>query len=284
MAIVFNLLNKKKMSEKKGGGGLFWFFVILVIIIIILLSSPSPQPSPTPITPPILLPMPSPPSPPSPPFLPSSSNYDPNASFSCDISDCSAYAGSTDPILNLINDSSDPNGEDDIVKSRWDILNHSGDEVEFDDLCKYSIQSRLLQEGEYVVELTITDKAGGSDSAMGIVKIRRDIVSDFECSLSEDGPWSDCEINFKGIQKEYAYFKDVSILSEGAIGISSWMWKINNVPFFSGTGSIPISSENIANRLSTVELTITDNKGRTDSTSYTFKAKLPLPTWQEVGS
>jgi hypothetical protein len=186
--------------------------------------------------------------------------------------------------LTLKNKSDDPNGKSDIIKSKWDILNQSGDEMECDNLCNYTVQSVLLSKGNYIVKLTVTDKGGKSDSFQKQIKVKEDIIADFKCSLNESGPWYDCETDFKGVQKEQAYFKDNSTLSEGAASISSWLWKINDIPFLSGTGEVQVSSTEITSRSNIVELTVTDNKGRTDTTSYTFRARLPLPTWQEIGS
>jgi hypothetical protein len=274
-------------NNNSSKGSAFLAFLVAAAIILIIAFSQQSKPEPDSNNFP-----PDPPDPPenghyhpspSPSPSPSPDNRDPNARFSCNIADCSAYGGSTDPSLILENESTDPNGKSDIAKSEWEILDYSGGKLDCPDLCDYPVQSRLLSAGDYRVELTVTDKAGESDSFRKSIRIKEDVIADFDCSLNEEGPWQSCN-EFKGIQEERAYFKNTSDLSESATGVSSWIWKLNDIPFSSGTGEVTISSALISDRSNTVELKITDNKGRTDSTSYNFEGRLPLPSWQEVGS
>lgn len=275
----------RKNFLQKGASPVLAFLVVVAIILIIAFSSQE-----EPIEDPINVPPEEEDEPsghyspsPSPSPTPSPSNRSPNARFSCSIPDCSAYAGSADPSLILENNSTDPNGRSDIIKSEWEVLDYSGGGLDCSGLCDYPVQSVFFSAKNYEVKLTVIDKGGKSDSFIKEIRIKEDIVADFECSLSEDGPWINCE-EFKGVQEEYAYFKNTSTLSENANGVSSWLWKLDDVPFSSGSGEVPIVSVIIPGRSNTVELTLTDNKGRTDFTSYSFGAKLPLPTWQEVGN
>lgn len=290
--VKFNSFLKKDFLQKGASPILAFLVVVAIILIVAFANQPEEEPasqgeeeeeengsgSHYHYTPP------SSSNPPS----PSPSNQNPEAYFSCSPSDCSAYAGPpdpSDPSLTLENKSTDPNGNSDIIKSEWDVLNYSGGSLDCPDRCNYTVQNSLFLANNYEVKLTVTDKGGKSNSFIREIRIKKDIVADFECSLSENGPWIDCE-EFKGIQEEYAYFKNTSTLSESenANGVSSWLWKLDDVPFSSGSGGVPIVSVVIPGRSNTVELTLTDNKGRTDSTSYSFGAKLPLPTWQEVGN
>ena len=212
-------------------------------------------------------------------------NHPPNAKISCDPPDCSAYSGSSDPKLDLINKSTDPDGSDDIVQSEWDILGHTGDELTCSDRCNYTVQSTLLASNEYTVELKVIDKAGASDVFAKVINIKKDAVADFICALNEEGPWQDCS-DFRGVQKEYTYFKDTSTISEGAAFVRTRIWKIDGTTFSSGAyppDPVPISRVKLPKASNTVKLTIEDNKGRTDITSYTFGARLPLPKWREIG-
>jgi len=211
-------------------------------------------------------------------------NTSPKAKFRCDPNNCVAYSGSDTPILRLVNQSTDPDGQDDIVKSEWEILDQGWANFECtgnNSICDFPIPSTFLPNGEYDVKLTITDDTGETDSKTKTITMRYDIDADFECSLSgEEGDWYDCD-DFKGVQEEYTYFKDISTPSEEASSISSWAWEINDVLF---AGNVSTSSVKISGKSNTVKLTVTDNDTRIGYASHTFGAKLPLPTWQEIGS
>ena len=211
-------------------------------------------------------------------------NKSPKADFSCSVPGCYAYAGTSNPILTLKNNSTDPDGQDDIAKSEWEILNGGPSSVIFQGvnaLNSYPVPSPQLSDGNYNVKLTVTDDAGETDSKTKSITIRYDIDADFLCSLSgEEGDWYDCD-DFKGVQEEYTYFKDISTPSEEASSISSWAWEINDVLF---AGNVSTSSVKISGKSNTVKLTVTDNDTRIGYASHTFGAKLPLPTWQEIGS
>jgi len=215
-------------------------------------------------------------------------NRAPHARFSCSRPDCSAYSGSSDPALTLINQSTDPDGEDDIVSCEWrnlDITGHDMTCPSWNILCNYVVQSTLLPPKDYDIELKVTDKAGASNALVKTIHIKTDAIADLRCSLNEAGPWQDCS-DFKGIQGEYTYFKDTSTVSEGATFVRTRIWKINGTTFSSGTfppDPVPTAKVKLPNRSNTIELTIEDNKGREDTTRYTFGAKLPLPEWKEIG-
>lgn len=213
-------------------------------------------------------------------------NHSPNANFSCSVAGCYAYSGSSDPSLKLLNSSTDPDGQDDIVESEWKILNYSGGSLDCSDRCDYPVQSPSLPDNEYDIRLTVTDEAGETDSITKTINIREDIEADFLCSLSgQDGDWHNCD-EFKGIQEEYTYFKDNSTLSETSNNFVERVWELGGEVFESDTGinPVPTAAVIIPERSSTVKLTVTDNKGRTDTVSYSFEGKLPLPTWEEIGS
>ena len=215
-------------------------------------------------------------------------NRAPHAKFSCSRPDCSAYSGSSNPTLTLINQSTDPDGEDDIVSCEWrnlDITGHDMTCPSWNILCNYVVQSTLLPPKDYDIELKVTDKAGASNALVKTIHIKTDAIADLRCSLNEAGPWQDCS-DFKGIQGEYTYFKDTSTVSEGATFVRTRIWKINGTTFSSGTfppDPVPTAKVKLPNRSNTIELTIEDNKGREDTTRYTFGAKLPLPEWKEIG-
>ncbi|MDI6883499.1 MAG: hypothetical protein QMC93_03540, partial [Patescibacteria group bacterium] len=77
-------------------------------------------------------------------------NYPPHAAISCDPSDC----GTTDCIaytgcpFHLINNSTDPNGQADIIKSEWDIYNWGADpDLSCSGICNFTPQTLILTPG-----------------------------------------------------------------------------------------------------------------------------------------
>ena len=209
-------------------------------------------------------------------------NQSPNAKFGCNPPNCTAYSGSSDPILVLKNNSTDPDGIDDIATSSWDI-GVGGHELVCSGICDYTIQTASLPPDEYQARLTVIDQAGASDTVTKTITLRQDIEADFECSTNEEGPWQDCS-EFRGVQKEYAYFKDTSTVSEGANFIRSRTWELNGEVFDSGTGvdPVPFTRAELIEVSNTVKLSVEDNQSRQDTVSYTFGARLPLPTWHEI--
>ena len=287
----FSSLRHFFKKNKKGASNPVIIIIIIIIILLLLLASqqntilPPPHrptttlPTVLPVVPPSLpSPPPLPPQPPS----PSQDNEEPTASFSCDPSDCSAYAGSSDPALRLSNNSTDQDGIDDIATSSW-YIGVGGHELVCSGLCDYSVQSPSLSFGEYEVRLIVTDKAGASDDFKRTIVIKKDVIADFDCSLNEGGLWQNCS-DFRGVQREYAYFKDTSTVSKGAGYIYFRIWRIDGKTFDSGVGEnpVPVSGVELTKRFNTIELIAEDNLGRQDTVSYTFGARLPLPTWQEI--
>jgi len=204
-------------------------------------------------------------------------NNPPVAAFSCDPESCCyAYTNSSDPMLTLINESSDPDGLDDINSSEWKGIEPNSN---CSDLCNYTVQTSGLSSGNYEISLKVIDNAGASSTAIGIIEIKQDIMADFECSMDKEGPWEDCT-DFKGIQKEYVYFKDISTVSEGAVNIISRAWELNEVLF--GGENNATSSVELFERSNIIKLTVEDDQGRIDTASYDLGARLPLPTWKEV--
>jgi hypothetical protein len=217
-------------------------------------------------------------------------NHPPNARFSCSIQGCYSYSSPLGPFLEMENESNDPDGNDDIIKSEWDIINYGSSPNEtFKEenvFNNYPVPSPSLPVGDYEVKLTVTDEAGETDSEIKEMVIRKDIKADFLCSLSgQEGDWHDCN-EFKGIQEKHTYFKDNSSLSDEAENFVERTWKLEGEVFEEGTGNDPVSTSSviIPERSNTVELIVIDDEGRTGTTSYNFEGRLPLPSWQEVGS
>jgi len=215
-------------------------------------------------------------------------NYPPEAVFHCkqdgESGVCSAYSGSSNPVLQLINDSTDPNGKADIIRSEW--TSEEGMSSASCVYCDYAVQSPFLRPDDYEVTLTVEDASGATDSFSRTITILRDSVADFRCSLDGE-TWEPCE-GFRGVQKAEIYFIDDPLLETGdehysrpsqwASSIDSRTWRLNDVEF--STSYNP--SVMLNDRQNTVELTIVDDQGRSDTRVYTFSTKLPLPTWKPI--
>jgi len=214
-------------------------------------------------------------------------NEPPLAVISCDPSNCTVYE--TEPLL-LINDSTDPNGQDDIVKSEWSVkVQGAGDETyqvkltctTDPILCNYTPQLEVTP-GLYTAKLYVEDTAGASDTDTKNFQIKTDISAGFECSLDEEEPrtWHDCESEeIEPIVGDTIYFRDTSTASEGAI-ITERVWKKNGATFDSDNNPNP-STEAIAGAME-IQLTVTDSAERTDSIPHTISGERLLPKWQEI--
>ena len=208
-------------------------------------------------------------------------NFPPEAKIECDPSDCTVYAGD---ILTLINQSTDPNGQDDISKSEWDILGWGGDpDLSCSGICNFTPQTLILGSGDYTAELYIEDKGGLSDTATKDFTVKEDATAGFMCSM-DNSTWQACE-ELSPTIGETIYLKDDPSLSEhsepseGAT-IVSRIWKVNGMVFSSDNDNNPSLTLNDSSN--EIELTITDSAGRTASVSHTVLGVLPLPEWREI--
>ena len=215
-------------------------------------------------------------------------NSPPTASISCDpsgcnSSDCIGYTGCP---FTLNNDSTDPDGEPDIVKSEWDILGW-GDSPDLtctaNPLCNYTVQA--VTPDTYTIQLYVEDSVGNSDTATKQFTIRREASAGFVCSFNNED-WISCD-DISPSQGQIIYLSDSqpsplehSSPSEGASSIVSRKWEI--------VGGAVFSQDNESNpqisldENSTIKLTITDNQGRSDSQTHQIGVGLPLPEWQET--
>ena len=212
-------------------------------------------------------------------------NNPPVAAFSCDPSDCIAYYSSdSDSGLVLENESYDPDGLEDISACSWRVLIGPSTKYyiecsPFNILCYFGVPGSILESGEYRIKLKVDDQAGESSVTFGDIVVKKDIEADFLCSMDGKGPWEDCT-DFKGTQKEYVYFKDISTVSEEAEYITSRIWELDGDAFSDENEAT--SSVELFERSNIIELTVEDDQGRIDTASYTLGARLPLPTWKEV--
>lgn len=210
----------------------------------------------------------------------------PTAAISCDASDCKSTGctGYTGCPFHLINKSTDPDGNSDIVKSEWDVLGWGG----FPDLicippnalCKFTPQP--LSPGDYTVKLTVADSAGqSSDTATGYFKILQEAIADFKCSL-DNSTWQDCE-NIELNAKETVYFLDQSSPSEraGVITNREWIFEDGDPVQNIGNETNPLTHFQ-SQGPKKVTLIVTDNRGRTVQETKVVSVKMPLPRWREA--
>lgn len=233
-----------------------------------------------------------------------SPNNPPQALISCDATNCGpgSYCDVTGTWIaynrncqfHLLNkstdpDSTNPENNNDIVKSIWSIFYQDGTAWEdpwltciADPVCDMQLPALPANES-YYAKLYVEDKVGASSETQRNFYVRREAIADFECSLKPEEGWQVCGDNFRVSEGEIAYFRDTSSVSEGATSVSSWSWTFTDgIPSTSNLQNPSASFEEVDAVSGTVKLEITDNVGRTDSRSYQVSITVPLPEWREV--
>ena len=235
-------------------------------------------------------------------------NQPPIASVACDGSGCGsgslcndswvAYNRNCD--FYFLNQSTDPNStnppddNDDIIKSTWSIFYQGGtpwqnpyiicnddDQTQGNEAICDILMPLLPASENYYVTLTVEDKVEVTDQQSKSFYVKSEIAADFQCSSAEGG-WQSCD-GFVVSEGEVVQFQDTTIISEGAIGISSWSWTFEDGDPDTSNIQNPLASFiNIDGNSGTVTLEVTDNAGRTDTQSYRLQITIPLPEWYEV--
>lgn len=215
-------------------------------------------------------------------------NRPPTARISCDPSGCNSTdcVGYVDCPFVLKNDSTDPDGQDDIVKTEWDILGW-GSEVDgsCSGICDITPTTIGVPPGTYTAKLYVEDSASQSDTATISFTIKQDAIAGFSCSLDNKN-WVECE-NLQPSAGEVVYFSDSqpspldhSSPSEGA-SITSRVWEIVGEGIFN-LGNNSNASTTLSQGDNTIKLTITDSQGRTDYQTHQIGVTVPLPEWEEM--
>lgn len=205
-------------------------------------------------------------------------NNPPVAAFHCQPSSCNVFSGES---LQLINDSTDPEGQSDIVQTDWTISESTNSYSGYNEA--YTVQTGLLERKLHDVELYVKDSQGESDTALGSIRIKQDIVAGFMCSVNNND-WQACE-NISPSIGDMIYLKDDIFLtehsapSEGAV-INSRTWRANGITFSQGNDKNP--GLEISDSSTEVILVVGDTAFRTGSRIHTISAILPLPSWIEV--
>ena len=214
-------------------------------------------------------------------------NNPPKASISCyspvcSSTDCVGYTGC--PFV-LTNNSVDPDGQSDIQKSEWDILNFGiSPDVTYsfsNALHNFNFIPQLSLLGNHRVRLTVKDRIGETDSAYKDFTILKGIIPDFKCSLDK-ATWWDCK-NLHPYTKGIVYFLDQSKPSVGASHIVKREWQFENGSPVKSVGEGESSFTRFQSSGSKkVTLTVTDDKGRVNSESKIISVKNPHFRWREV--
>ncbi len=228
----------------------------------------------------------------------------PIAAMSCDGGQCDggtcnattwiSYRPVADPtpcIYRIVNNSTDPDGASDIVRSEWVYKVQGADDStyqaisgcpSFNGISDCTLQSGVAA-GNYTIKLTVRDAAGNSSSATHDITIKAEVAAGFMCSLDNIN-WRDCgPLSGKIAKNSMIYFKDDpsltihSVASDGeSITTREWTW--NGVVLGGNSGSV---STTVVEKINKVRLTVTDSGGRSDYLEYDLNAK-SIPDWEEV--
>ena len=210
-------------------------------------------------------------------------NKSPVASIVCNPLGCEVFYKD---LLIFENESSDPDGESDIIKSEWYVKERSEPDTSYvlkssctsdPILCKYTCQTDITY-GLYTVALYVEDLSGKSSIATQDFTIKEDIEADFRCSV-DNVIWESCE-GFAITEGETVYFQDTSIPRTGH-AINSWAWSMNGIPF--GGNSANASVIALVGDMD-IKLNIVDDGGRADSKTYIIEGEMlhHSPKWQEI--
>lgn len=228
----------------------------------------------------------------------------PEAAMSCDGSQCwggtcnestwISYRPVAEPtpcIYKVNNDSTDPNGLDDIVLTDWYFKVQGTDDStyirlpgcpQYAGISDCTIQASIPA-GYYTIKLVVTDSTANDDYATHNITVKSEVRADFMCSL-DNANWQRCsDLSGKIAKDEMIYLKDDpslsyhSIASEGE-SIVTREWFLNGVAF---GGNNTTASTNLLEKNNIIKLKITDSAGRSDYQEYNLDAK-SLPEWEEI--
>jgi len=229
-------------------------------------------------------------------------NNPPTAAISCDATNCGpgsacntnwiTYNGpNVDYRIN--NTSTDP--DNNIVRSTWWILGYQGtpwknceipgDPV-YHPLCDMG-RMPSISSGNYTIKLEVADAGGVTSTADHSITVRQEAIAAFECSLKPGEGWKSCD-NFRVSEDVLVYFRSVngtllSRPSEGASSITGFSWTFEDGTPATGTLQNPsVKFKKVDANSGLVTLKITDDVGRTDTTSHQLQITIPLPEWREV--
>ncbi len=204
-----------------------------------------------------------------------------NPQGSCSPGSCTGFTSSN---FCLGNDSTDPDGEGDIVYSSWNIYGWGANpDSDCSGKCGYTPQA--LARGGYTAELRVEDMYSAFSTTSKSFTIIQDADADFQCAYMVVGPWLPCGI-FGASAGTIVYFKDASTPSELGTAIVRRDWYFedgtpasdvgNNATFTSSFFTlVDVYSGNVT-------LHVEDDVGRTSEEEHQILLKRRTPEWYEV--
>ena len=224
-------------------------------------------------------------------------NNPPTAAISCDATNCGPgsacnanwIAYNRNCIYKILNQSTDP--DNNISTSIWSIFYQDGTPwqdpyLTCSGICDLTLPS-LPASNSYYVKLKVVDTGGLSSSTTHNFYVRLEAIAAFECSLKPGEGWKSCD-NFRVSEDVLVYFRSVngtllSRPSEGASSITGFSWTFEDGTPATGTLQNPsVKFKKVDANSGLVTLKITDDVGRTDTTSHQLQITIPLPEWREV--
>jgi len=231
------------------------------------------------------------------------SNQPPNASFSCNSSQCTGGSGDSSCIMyqptsdinpcifTLKNNSTDPDGT--ISLTKWYIKKKTEPDSSYTEIgscsgkCDHTIQiTDVSDPAIYTVKLSVQDNQGAWASVTRDLTVKREISAGFMCSL-DNSNWKPCE-TIKLFPGQTIFLKDDpsltehSVPSEGAT-INSRTWQRGN-----GT-NFETFAQNTTNASTTltisqkfIRLIVSDTASRTDRQDHQLSVTYPLPFFREI--
>jgi hypothetical protein len=229
-------------------------------------------------------------------------NLPPNASFSCDSSQCPGgngpncimYQPTSDInpcIFTLRNDSTDPDGY--ISLTKWFIKKKTEPDSSFREIgscagkCDHTIQKTDVPDpGVYTVILYVEDNRGASAAVEKDLIVKREISAGFMCS-TDNSNWKPCETIkiFPGrtiFVRDDPSLPEHSVPSEGAL-INSRTWqKGNGTDFETFAQNKNNASTTLTFDKKIIRLIVTDTASRSDRQDHQVSVTYPLPFFKEI--
>jgi hypothetical protein len=130
----------------------------------------------------------------------------------------------------------------------------------------------------YTLQLEVEDAGGDISAVSHPILIKQDIAADFECSL--DGITYNPLCNITPAAGDTVYIRDISTAST-ARTVTVWNWD------FLPDGGLPSSLSSATTTFATpgpktIELTVTDDGGRSGMITKSLNATEPVPIWREI--
>jgi len=216
-------------------------------------------------------------------------NNDPVAAISCCPDTCSQPAGSctgyTGSNFCLRNDSTDADGESDIVYSAWNIYGW-GTNPDSDCAGKCNYTPQALTKGNYTAELFVEDIYSAFSTTSKNFTILQDADAEFECAYMVVGPWLPCD-TFGASAGTVVYFKDTSTPSELGSYIVRRDWYFEDGTPASDVGNNSTTTYSsfaiVDGDSGKIILEVEDDAGRVNrEEDYQITIKKRTPQWYEV--